>query len=115
MIAHWTRKDVETWMVQAERADPRIRNAGETRPLTWPDRHVTDPEARKALKLWIWCEARGYAFFDLCTRRGIPYTTALRRKNQAVERIVMLLNLEASLAEDHLVAEAGRFSPVDSG
>lgn len=100
-----TRKDVETWMVHAERADPRVRNPGEARPLTWPERHVTDPEARKALKLWIWCEANGYAFFSVCTRRGLSYTTALRRKNNAVDRIVMLLNVEASLAEtDNLVA-----------
>lgn len=93
-------------MVTAERADPRARNPGEGRPSTWPDRFVVDVEDRAALKLWVWAKARGYGFHDVCRRRGQSYTTALRRKNRAVERIAGLLNLQDSLSEhSHLVAE----------
>jgi len=96
-----TRQDVETWMVAAERADPRVRNSGEARPLSWPDRYVTDLDARRALKLWVWCEANGYAFSSVSVRRGLAYTTALRRKNAAVDRIVKLLNFETSINDTH--------------
>lgn len=103
----WTTKDAETWMVHAEMADPRKRNPGEARPLTWPDRFVEDPDQRAALKLWVWCKANGYAFSDVCKRRGLSPSTASRRKQAAVERIVMLLNLEQSLKErSNLVAPA---------
>lgn len=103
----WTGPDVERWMVVAERADPRVRNGGEARPLTWPDRFLEDADERRALTLWVWCQARGYGFHDVCKRRGIPYTSALRRKNAGVQRIAMLLNLEDSMrAEGHLVARA---------
>lgn len=92
-------------MVTAERADPRVRNPGESRPLGWPDRFVPDREDREALKLYVWCEARGYAFSAVCKRRGHSYTTWRRRKNRAVERIAMLLSLEDSLKRhDNLVA-----------
>ena len=100
----WSRKDVETWMIQAERADARMRNPGESRPLHWPDRFVPSLDQRDALKLWVWCAARGYSFHDLCSRRGHAYSTWLDRKNRAVERIAMLLNLEEALTRDsHLV------------
>ena len=74
---------MERWMVVAQRADPRVRNPGEAKPLTWPDQ-----------------------FLDVCNRRDRSYTTMLRRKNKAVERIAMLLNLQESLAAtDNLVTE----------
>lgn len=112
----WSPKDVETWMVHAERADPRVRNPGEARPLSWPDRYVADKAVRRIVKLWVWCEANGFAFHDICRRRGIPYTTALRRKNAAVERIVMLLNLEESLAaRENLITHETVSFPIDSG
>ena len=91
-------------MVTAERADPRVRNPGESRPLTWPDRYVIDREDREALKLWIWCTARGIAFSSTCNSRGHSYTTWRRRQQRAVLRIAMLLNLEEGLkAHEHLV------------
>ncbi len=103
-------------MVQAERADPRRRNPGEARPLTWPDRFLTDPDQKRSLKLYVWCAARGYAFSGLCKRRGIPYTSARRERDAALERITRLLNLQDSLvAEGHLVAHADVNDPVDFG
>lgn len=93
-------QDVERWMVTAERADPRVRNPGEERPLRWPDQFVENVDHRRALKLWIWCEARGYSYHDVCKRRGLKYTTANRHRRAAVERITMLLALERALVAD---------------
>lgn len=100
-----TEKDVERWMVAAEKADRREHNPGQERPLRWPDLFVVKPEHRRAIRLWVWCEAHGHSFREVCAERGIPYTTANRHRAAALERITMLLSLERSMiATEHMVA-----------
>ena len=89
-----TERDVELWMVAAERADPRTRNPGEARPSTWPDRFVDHPDHRKAVKLWVWCKAHGLSFHGVCARRGLADTTARRHAQIALQRIATRVNLE---------------------
>ena len=99
-----TVREVERWMIAAQTADRRFSTPGQDRPLDWPRRFVLNLEHRRAIELWVWCEARGESFRGLCRRRGLPYSTALRHRQSAVERITMLINLERSLeSADHLV------------
>lgn len=92
-------------MIIAQQADQRFQNPWHDKPLRWADRFVEDPDHRRAIKLWVWCEAKGESFRDVCSRRGLPYTSALRHRQAAIQRITMLLNLERSLESDsNLVA-----------
>ncbi|CAO4182076.1 hypothetical protein IHEIED_03980 [Methylorubrum populi] len=68
--------------------------------MQWPERFVLDPDHRRAVKLWVWCEAKGESFRAVCRRRGLPYSTALRHRQSAVERITLLINLEKSLERE---------------
>ena len=85
-------RDVERRMVLAERADPRSRYGEADRPLQWPDLYVVNADHRRALKLWVWCEAHGCSFHGVCQERGLRYSTARRHRRAAVERIAMLLS-----------------------
>ncbi|MGX5777488.1 hypothetical protein [Methylorubrum zatmanii] len=92
-------------MVAAQKADRRFTSPGQDRPLTWPERFVAHPEHRRAVKLWMWCEANGESYREACGARGIAYSTAVRHRQTAIRRITMLLNLERSLESDsNLVA-----------
>lgn len=95
-----TEGEVARWMIMAQQADRRFPNPWHDKPLRWPDRFVEDPDHRRAVKLWVWCEAKGESFRDVCGRRGLPYTSALRHRQAAMQRITMLLNLERSLERD---------------
>lgn len=87
-------------MVAAQKADRRDGASRLDRPMQWPERFVLDPDHRRAVKLWVWCEAKGESFRAVCRRRGLPYSTALRHRQSAVERITLLINLEKSLERE---------------
>jgi len=62
---------------------------------------VTDPlhgEAHDLLMLFLWSQADGSSFRDLCRRRDKSRSTAMRRVNWALDHIVEGLNLDASAA-----------------
>lgn len=94
------KEEVARWMIIAQQADRRLPNPWHDKPLQWPDRFVADPDQRRTVKLWVWCEARGESFRAVCRQRGLPYTTALRHRQAAIQRITTLLNLEHSLDSD---------------
>ncbi len=100
-----TEREVEKWLVIAQKADRRFSTPGQEKPLRWPDRFVADHDHRRAVKLWVWCEANGESFREACSARGISYSTAVRHRQAAIRRITMLLSLERSLENDsNLVA-----------
>lgn len=91
-------------MIAAQKADRRFTTPGLERPLDWPERFVSNLEHRRTVKLWVWCEAKGESFRAVCRRRGLAYSTALRHRQSAVERITLLINLEKSLERERNMA-----------
>ena len=70
----------------AEREISRIEAA-----LQWPLRYLGAAEhepARKALQLWLWCEAKNEAFGEFFRALGYSRRTAYRRRDAAVEAIL---------------------------
>jgi len=70
----------------AEREISRIEAA-----LQWPLRYLgADDEepARKALQLWLWCEAKNQAFEQFFRALGCSRRTAYRRRDAALETIL---------------------------
>ena len=57
-----------------------------------------DVEARDLLMLFLWSQAEGESFRDICRRRDLSRTTAMRRVNWALDHIVEGLNCDAERA-----------------
>ena len=72
--------------------------------LDWPALFlpVTDPahgEAHDLLMLFLWTQAEGGSFRDVCMRRGKSRSTAMRRVNWALDHIVLGLNQDEDEVE----------------
>jgi len=73
--------------------------------LDWPALFLprVDPgheEAHDLLMLFLWSQAEGASFRDLCVRRGKSRSTAMRRVNWALDRIVAGLNADHAQAAE---------------
>lgn len=103
----WNRRRVTLWMVSAWREGRRpsfqgamssVRSALDWAALYVPMVSVDDIEARDLLMLFLWSQAEGESFRDICRRRHRSRTTAMRRVNWALDHIVEGLNDEADRA-----------------
>lgn len=93
----WTGGDVLLWMKRAFGTNPRTRNLGEARPLSWPAEHLSpsDPNwARKrdVLLLWARCRAEGMSFDAICRGRGWSPASTYRLRDEAAAEIAARIN-----------------------
>lgn len=75
-----------------------VRNAIDWAALYIPLVTEQDLEARDLLMLFLWSQAEGESFRDICRRRHRSRTTAMRRVNWALDHIVDGLNCDAEKA-----------------
>jgi hypothetical protein len=96
--------DAVTALQIASKADPRASaplahfGAGGDREiarieeaLCWPIQYLAAPEheaPRKALQMWMWCEAKNEAFGEFFKALGCSRRTAYRRRDAALETIL---------------------------
>jgi hypothetical protein len=103
----WNRRRVTLWMVSAWREGRRpsfqgalstVRSALDWASLYFPLVSKEDIEARDLLILYLWSQAEGESFRDVCRRRRKSRSTAMRRVNWALDQIVEGLNRDAEKA-----------------
>ena len=103
----WNRRRVTPWMVTAWREGRRpsfqgaissVRSALDWAALYVPMVSPQDIESRDLLMLFLWSQAEGESFRDICRRRKMSRTSAMRRVNWALDHIVEGLNFDADRA-----------------
>ncbi|MBY0296688.1 MAG: hypothetical protein K2X71_11690 [Methylobacterium sp.] len=110
----WTVEAVKRRLREAERAatrrppDPALQAA-----LRWPDLYIREHGTRQYLKAWIWCEAHGESFTQLCRgRAGWSARTGSRRVAEALATIAALLTFAEAAPDGTALAAEGRIGPA---
>ena len=93
----WTPGDVLLWMKRAMGTDPRTRNVGEARPISWPSLYLSpaDPlfaRKRDVLLIWARCRATGDSFSEQIRARGWSPATCYRLRDMAAAEIAHAIN-----------------------
>lgn len=93
----WTAGDVLLWMKRAFGTNPKTRNLGEARPLSWTADYLNPldplyPRKRDTILLWARCRAEGRSFSAAVTGRGWSAATAYRHRDEAAAEIAQRIN-----------------------
>lgn len=93
----WTSGDVLLWLKRFFSTDPRTRNVGEARPISWCNDYLSpaDPlwsRKRDVILSWARCRANKESFSEMCRGRGWPPAAAYRLRDEAAGQIARGIN-----------------------
>ena len=115
-----TAAEVRRWLICTERGAAediarRSTSPGTHKVWRWPDVYVRDTDTRHYLKAWVWCQAHGHSFKEICRQRvGWSVRTGQRKVDEAVALITAGLAFEMAGGKEGVLVVGNALAPVNA-